>query len=355
MCNSKLHPFLAALPKCEHHLHLEGTLEPELMFKLAAKNNISLPSSDPAFASPTSLLKRYENFENLDDFLSYYFLGMSVLRDADDFEELAMEYFRRAKKDRVMHAEVFFDPDAHTERDVAYSTVVAGLSAACKRAEKELRITTELIVCVLRHLPVYRADTTFVKALAAGHITDGTLSGLGISSTEINKPPGLWKDVFHAAKGLGFKATAHAGEEGPPAYIEEALDVLKVSRIDHGRRLVEDPALMKRVADEGVMLTLCPISNIKLKGVNSITDMPIRTFLDEGVRFSLNSDDPAYFRGYILDNYCAVQETFDLSMKEWELIASNAINGSWCGLERKDVLTEALEKCIEQFGGSNST
>jgi len=249
-----------------------------------------------------------------------------------------------------MHGEVFFDPDAHTDRDVDYGTVVAGFSTACKRAEKELGITTELIVCVLRHLPVNDANTTFVRALAAGHISDGTLRGLGISSTEIKKPPGLWKDIFNAAKRLGFKATAHAGEEGPPAYIEEALDVLKVSRIDHGRRLIEDPALMKRVADESVMLTLCPISNVKLKGINSVADMPIRTFLDEGVRFSLNSDDPAYFRGYILDNYCAVQEAFDLSMKEWELIASNAIDGSWCGVDRKEALTEALKTCVENFG-----
>lgn len=349
MCKSKLHNFLAALPKCEHHLHLEGTLEPELMFKLAAKNKISLPSNDPAFASPDALLERYEHFTDLDDFLHYYFLGMSVVVEAEDFEELAMEYFQHAKKDGVMHAEVFFDPETHTERGVDFETVVSGFSAACKRAQTELGISTELIVCVLRHLPVSSANQTFITALASGHFRDGTLAGLGISSTEKDKHPETWKEIFLAAKEAGIRTTAHAGEEGPPEYIAAALDILKVSRIDHGTRLAEDPALMKRVAEEGVMLTLCPISNLKLRGINSVEEMPIRKFLDAGVKFSLNSDDPAYFRGYILDNYCAVQEAFDLSIKEWELIARNAIGGSWCGDERKSELIRALESCIEHF------
>lgn len=319
------------------------------MFKLVAKNKISLPKDDPAFASPEKLLERYEHFTGLDDFLHYHFLGMSVLVEAEDFEGLAMAYFQRAKRDGVMHAEVFFDPEAHTERGISFETVVAGFNAACKRAQKELGISTKLIVCVLRHLPVSSANQTFITALASGGFRNGTLAGLGISSTEIDKPPEIWKDIFLAAKEAGIRTTAHAGDEGPPDYIAAALDTLRVSRIDHGTRLPEDPALMKRVAEEGVMLTVCPISDLKLRGINNMEELPVRKSLDAGVKFSLNSDDPAYFRGYILDNYCAVQETFDLSMKEWELIVRNAIGGSWCGDERKHELVRALESCIKRF------
>src|SRR6187402_1579347 len=256
MCNSKLHPFLEALPKCEHHVHLEGTLEPDLMFTLSKKNGIVLPQDDPAFASPSSLLERYNHFTSLDDFLHYYFIGMSVLVDERDFEDLAMAYFKHAKTDGVHHAEVFFDPEAHTSRTVSYKSVVSGFNAACKRAERELGITTELIMCVLRHLPVQSAKDTFEIALASGNFRDGTLAGLGISSTELDKPPINWKSIFTDAKLAGIRSTAHAGEEGPPEFIAAALDILQVSRIDHGRRLAEDSALMKRVAKEGIMLTL---------------------------------------------------------------------------------------------------
>ncbi|KAG0647150.1 Adenine deaminase [Hyphodiscus hymeniophilus] len=342
MCKSALHPFLAALPKCEHHVHLEGTLSPNLEFTLAQKNNISLPGNDAAFTSPSSLLERYSHFTSLDDFLHYYFVGMSALITSSDFEELAWEYFKHAAEDGVLHAEVFFDPEAHTSRGVPYQTVVAGFKAACQRAERELGISTELIICVLRHLPVESAMEAYETAVTAGHFADGTLAGLGISSTELNKPPANWKAVFAKAEKQGIRRTAHAAEEGPPQYIADALDILHVQRIDHGRRLVEDPVLMKRVADEGIMLTLCPISNVCLKGMSSMKDMPIRKFLDAGVHFSINSDDPAYFGGYILDNYCAVQETFQLSVDEWNLLAGNAIEGSWCNDERKRELRKAL-------------
>jgi adenosine deaminase len=178
---------------------------------------------------------------------------------------------------------------------------------------------------------------------------DGTLAGLGMSSTELNKPPGNWKPVFEEAEKAGIRRTAHAAEEGPAQYIADALDILHVQRIDHGRRLAEDAVLMKRVADQGIMLTLCPISNVCLKGVASMKDMPIRQFLDAGVRFSINSDDPAYFGGYILDNYCAVQEAFQFSLEEWNVIAENAIEGSWCDEERKAELRKALEQCVDKF------
>ena len=349
MCKSSMHPFLAALPKCEHHVHLEGTLSPSFEFELAKKNSITFPSDDAAFASPESLLDRYSRFTSLDDFLHYYFIGMEVLLTSSAFEELAMAYFKHAAADGVHHAEVFFDPEAHTSRGISYETVVSGFKTACRRAEEQLGITTKLIVCVLRHFPVQSAKATFDTALAAGHFADGTLAGLGMSSTELDKPPANWRGVFADAEKAGVRRTAHAAEEGPAQYIADALDILHVQRIDHGRRLVEDPALMKRVADEGIMLTLCPISNVCLKGVPSMKDMPIRTFLDAGVKFSITSDDPAYFGGYILDNYCAVQEAFQLTLGEWKLIVENSIDGSWCDEGRKHELRKALDICVGEY------
>jgi adenosine deaminase len=351
MCKTPLHTFLAALPKCEHHIHIEGALTPSLLFELAKANNIVLPPSDPAFSSPEALLTRYSQFQSLDDFLHYYFIGMSVLMTAADFEALAYTYFARAAADGLAHAEVFFDPEAHTLRGVAYETVVAGLTAACKRAREDFGISTMLILCVLRHLPLESATAAFETAVAAGHFDDGTLAGLGVSSTEKDKPPQPYKNIFAAAKESGINRTAHAGEEGPPAYIQDALDRLHVMRIDHGRRLPEDPALMRRVADEGVMLTLCPISNVCLRGVESMAEMPVRTFLEAGVSFSINSDDPAYFGGYLLDNYCAVQETFGLTAQEWKGIAETGIRGSWCDEERKNEMLAAVERCVEEFFG----
>ena len=211
--------------------------------------------------------------------------------------------------------------------------------------ERELGITTKLILCVLRHLPIQSAKETFDTALSRGDFADKTLAGLGMSGTELDKPPAKWKEIFQEAENAGIGRTAHAAEEGPAQYIAEALDILHVQRIDHGRRLVEDTALMKRVADEGIMLTLCPISNVSLKGVPSIKEMPIRRFLDAGVRFSINSDDPAFFEGYILDNYCAVQEAFQLDIEEWCVIVGNSIEGSWCDEERKEELRAELKSC----------
>jgi adenosine deaminase len=351
MCKSPLHSLLAALPKCEHHLHLEGTLSPALYFELARKNNVKPPEDDPAFFSPEALLDRYAHFTSLDDFLHYYWLGFEVLQTPDDFETLAMEYFTKAKSDGVHHAEVFFDPEAHQSRGVEYQTAVRGFRIACQRAEKELGITTKLIICVLRDFPVQSARDTLDVAVAAGHFTDGTLAGLGIASTELGNPPKKWEGVFTAAKNAGIRRTAHAGEEGPPQFVEDCLNFLHAKRIDHGRTLAEDPVLVERVADQKILITLCPISNVRthLKGIKGIGDMPIRMFLDAGVCFSINSDDPAYFGGYILDNYCAVQEEFDLNLAEWQLIASNSIEGSWCSNERKEQLHQAVKITFDKF------
>lgn len=351
MCKSDLHPFLAALPKCEHHIHIEGSLSPELLFRLAKANNISLPSTDTdaSFASASALNDRYTRFTDLNDFLHYYFIGMSCLINVADFESLAYEYFQKAHADGVHHSEIFFDPQAHTSRGVAYETVVAGFVAAQKRALKDFGLTSKLILCFLRHLPASEADATFAEADAAGHFADGTVSGIGLDSSEVGFPPELFKEVYSTAQKKGINRTAHAGEEGDPSYIRGALDTNQVQRIDHGIRLAEDPELLARVVKENIMLSVCPLSNVRLRCVKNVAEMPIRKFLDAGVKFSINSDDPAYFGGYILDNYCAVQEAFHLTKAEWRGIAEAAIQGSWCDAERKREMMSSVETCMQKF------
>lgn len=350
MCKSTLHPFLTALPKCEHHMHLEGSLSPTLLFTLAARNSISLPTSDPAFTSSSTLLDRYTRFSSLDDFLHYYFIGMSCLIHESDFEQLAFEYFVKAKSDGVIHAEVFFDPEAHTARGVDYETVVNGFISACQRAEQELEISTKLILCLLRHLPVSESQKMYMQAEA--NLKSGLLAGLGLSSTEKGNPPENWREIYASAKAKGIRRTAHAGEEGPVDYIRNALRDLDVERIDHGIRLADDRDLMREVADRQLLITVCPLSNVRLRCVKEVKELPIRTFLQAGVRFSINSDDPAYFGGYILDNYCAVQEAFHLTKKEWEGIVAASISGSWCDDNRKEAMLSLLNETVLKFGTS---
>ncbi|GES66403.1 adenosine deaminase [Aspergillus terreus] len=344
MCQSDLHDFIHGLPKCEHHVHLEGCLTPELIFELAERNNVKLPD-DPAYESTETLTRRYGNFSSLDDFLGFYFTGMSVLHHESDFADLAWAYFQKAHADGVHHAEVFFDPQVHRDRGVAYETIVAGFVAGCKRAEAELGLTTRLILCFVRHLPVESAAQVYDQALANAHFDSDVLHGLGWSSTEVGPPKDMFRELYASASAKGIRLTAHAGEEGDPSYIHAALE-LGAQRIDHGIRLVEDEELMARVAREGVMLTVCPISNVQLRCVESVAQVPIRKFLDAGVKFSINSDDPAYFGGYILDNYCAVQEAFGLSVDEWRLIAENSVRESWIHDERKEELLRRIDEHV---------
>ncbi|KAJ5050558.1 uncharacterized protein L3040_002435 [Drepanopeziza brunnea f. sp. 'multigermtubi'] len=351
MVGSSASRCLRDLPKCEHHLHIEGSLSPSLLFRLAAANKISLPSieTDPAFASPEALEDRYTRFASLDDFLRYYFIGMSALITAGDFETLAYEYFTRANGDGVHHAEIFFDPQAHTSRGVAYETVVSGLEAAQKRAAKDYGLTSTLILCFLRHLPASDAMDTYRAAEASGHFSSGTVAGIGLDSSEVGFPPEIFREVYQAAGEAGIRRTAHAGEEGDATYISRALDLCKTERIDHGIRLVEDETLLKRVARDQVLVTMCPLSNVRLRCVKGVAELPVRAFVDEGIRFSINSDDPAYFGGYILDNYESVQEAFELSLKEWKFIAVAAIEGSWCEAERKKVLLNKVDEWAEKY------
>ncbi|PKX99885.1 adenosine deaminase [Aspergillus campestris IBT 28561] len=352
MCQSDYHDFLHGLPKCEHHVHLEGCLTPELIFHLAEKNQIKLPDAktNPAYLSIEALTRRYGNFTSLDDFLSFYFTGMSVLHHESDFADLAWAYFQKAHADGVHHAEVFFDPQVHHDRGIAYTTVVAGFAAACQRAEKELGLTTRLILCFVRHLPVHSAAHVYEQALANDHFDTDLIHGLGWSSTEVGPPKDMFRDLYAAAAARGIPLTAHAGEEGDASYISTALE-LGARRIDHGIRLVEDPVLMEKIARDGVMLTVCPISNVQLRCVEDVAQVPIRQFLDAGVKFSINSDDPAYFGGYILANYCAVQEAHRLSRDEWRVIAENSVNESWIGAERKAILLKRIDDHMQKHAG----
>ncbi|KAF3765796.1 hypothetical protein M406DRAFT_36633 [Cryphonectria parasitica EP155] len=351
MCNQAMHGFLAALPKCEHHMHLEGSLSPELLFHLSEKNKIALPptTEDPAFASVAALYERYARFTSLDDFLHYYYIGFTVLLHESDFEDLAYAYFTKAASHGVHHAEVFFDPQVHLARGIPYATIVGGFTAARRRAQANLGITSLLVPCLLRHLPVPDSLACFSTMRDAGHFADGTLAGMGLCSTERDNPPSLWREVYALAAADGVRLTAHAGEEGPAAYVTEALDVLKVTRIDHGVNARHDADVMRRLAGDRVMLSVCPLSNVVLRGVTKVSEVPIRVFLDNNVPFSINSDDPAYFGGYILDNYCAVQEAFGLSVDEWRTVARNAVKGSWCDEARKEVILGEIERVVGEW------
>lgn len=331
-------------------MHLEGSLSPNLLFSLAKRNAIDLPdpNDDPAFASPDALLDRYTRFTSLDDFLHYYFIGMSVLVHAHDFEALAWDYFTRAHTDGVVHAEVFFDPQAHTGRGVKYQHVVDGFIKGCRRAESELGMTTNLILCFLRHLPVTEAAAAFGDA--KDDLLSGRLAGIGLDSSEKGFPPGPWKVIYDQARDSSIKRTAHAGEEGPVEYIREALEMLDVQRVDHGIRLAQDDELMHEMARRKIMVTLCPLSNVRLQCVKAIAELPVRKFLDHHVPFSINSDDPAYFGGYILSNYCAVQEAFSLTLEEWKGIAMATIEGSWCDESRKRAMISHMISVVDAHG-----
>src|SRR6266481_1014887 len=286
---------ITRLPKCELHLHVEGSLEPELMFALARRNGIRLP-----YASVDAVRQAY-HFRNLQDFLDIYYRGMSVLITEQDFYDLAFAYLERAHADNVRHVEMFFDPQGHTSRGVPFATVLAGLTRAIGDAEQKLGVKASLIMCFLRHLDEADAERTLDCALAF----KDRIAGVGLDSSEKGNPPGKFKRVFERAREAGFFLTAHAGEEGPPSYVWEALDVLGVARIDHGVRAMEDEPLVERLARERVPLTVCPLSNVRLRVVEDLAHHPLRRMLDKGLVATVNSDDPAEFCGVCNRSRCA--------------------------------------------------
>ena len=329
-----LHDLLRAMPKAELHIHIEGSLEPELIFALAQRNGVAL-----AYPSVEALRQAYA-FTDLQSFLDIYYAGASVLLQEQDFFDMAWAYFQRAKADGVVHAELFFDPQTHTDRGVPMATVIHGLARACKQAGNELGVSAALILCFLRHLSEEAALATLDAALPYRE----HFIGVGLDSSERGHPPEKFARVFARARDLGLHLVAHAGEEGPPAYIWSALDVLKVQRIDHGVRCVEDPALVQRLAAERVPLTVCPLSNVKLCVFKTLAEHNLPALLDAGLCATINSDDPAYFGGYLLDNYVQTFEALpQLGRQHAYTLARNSLEASFAAAEDKARWVVALD------------
>lgn len=316
---STSHEWIRALPKAELHLHLEGSLEPEMLFAMAARNHVPLP-----YATVAEVRQAYQ-FRRLDDFLAIYYQGMSVLQTRIDFQELTFAYLLRAQQDGVVHAEVFFDPQGHTRRGIAFATVIEGIIAGLQQAARELGMTSRLIMCFLRDLE--EADALATLAAAQPYLS--SLTGVGLDSSEVGHPPAKFKRVFARAREQGLRLVAHAGEEGPPAYVWEALDVLGIDRLDHGNRSLEDAALIERLRRSQMTLTVCPLSNLKLGGIADLRRHPLKSMLDHGLHATINSDDPAYFGGYVHDNFVAVADSLQLSKSQIVTLVKNSIRGSF--------------------------
>ena len=327
-----LEQFVRALPKAELHLHIEGSLEPEMLFALAKKHGVSL-----RFSSVEEVRKAYE-FGDLQSFLDIYYEGAAVLRDADDFRQLTLAYLGRAHADGVVHAEIFCDPQTHTARGVPMRTVLEGISAGLKEGESRLGTSSRLIVCFLRHLSEDDAFSTLESALPYRQL----FHGVGLDSSEKGHPPSKFKRVFERARAEGLVPFAHAGEEGPPEYIEEALDLLKVARIDHGVRCIEKPALVERLRAQGTPLTVCPLSNVKLRVFKRLEDHNLRRLLEAGLCVTVNSDDPAYFGGYVLENYMASAKALNLAKSDLARLCANSISASLLPEERKAALLRQI-------------
>jgi len=339
----RLPALLRTMPKAELHIHIEGSLEPELIFKLAARNGVALP-----YASVEALRAAYA-FSDLQSFLDIYYAGAGVLRTEQDFFDLAWAYLERAAADNVVHAEIFFDPQTHTERGVPISTVILGLAHACRRAHAEWGLSAKLILCFLRHLSEDAALATLDAALPWHE----HFIGVGLDSSERGHPPEKFASVFARARVLGLHAVAHAGEEGPPAYIESALDVLKVERIDHGVRCVESAELVARLARERMPLTVCPLSNIKLRVFDSLSEHSLPALLAAGLCATVNSDDPAYFGGYVNDNFVQTFAALPaLGAREAYQLARNSFEASFAGVAEKARWIAALDAHFERQASS---
>ncbi len=325
--------FIQGLPKAELHLHIEGTLEPELMFALAERNGVALP-----YASVEALRAAYD-FGSLQDFLDLYYQGMAVLLQEQDFYDLTWAYLERARAQNVRHAEIFFDPQGHTERGVAFATAFEGIDRALRDAEAKLGLSSALIMCFLRHLDQDQAFETLAQAQPYRE----RIVAVGLDSSERGHPPAKFAEVFARARAQGFLAVAHAGEEGPPDYVREALDLLQVRRIDHGVRAMEDEALVARLAESRMPLTVCPLSNVRLAVYRDMKDHPLRRMLEAGLMVTVNSDDPAYFGGYVNENYLAVHDALQLSTQQLAEIARNSFEAAFLDDARKAALLAEVE------------
>ncbi len=325
-----------AIPKAELHIHIEGSLEPELIFALAQRNGVNLP-----YANVEALRAAYA-FTDLQSFLDIYYAGASVLLKETDFYDMAWAYFERAKADNVVHAELFFDPQTHTARGVPMAVVIEGLSRACADAKEKLGVSASLILCFLRHLSEEDAFKTLEAALPYRE----HFIGVGLDSSELGHPPEKFERVFARCRELGLRLVAHAGEEGPPEYMWQAIDLLKVQRIDHGVACLQDPLLMAELAYTRLPLTVCPLSNLKLCVVNDLRDHPLKKMLDAGLCVTVNSDDPAYFGGYMNTNFVQTVEALNLSREDVITLASNSFEAAFAGPEQRQAWKQALHKAV---------
>jgi len=331
--SAELDRFIRGIPKAELHLHIEGTLEPEMTFRLAAKHGVALKHAS------VEALRRAYDFSDLQSFLDLYYAGADVLRDEQDFRDLTRAYLERAHADGVVHAEIFFDPQTHTDRGVPFATAIDGIQGALVDGERELGISFRLIMCFLRHLSEDAAFGTLAQALPYRD----RIAAVGLDSAERGHPPSKFARVFAEARKAGFLTVAHAGEEGPAAYVAEALDLLQVARIDHGVRSEEDPALCARLAREQVPLTVCPLSNLKLRVVESLADHNLKRLLDMGLCVTVNSDDPAYFGGYVAENYRATAAALGLGRDDITRLARNSFAASFLDPAAKRTWLERVD------------
>jgi len=334
MKRSALIDLARRLPKAELHLHIEGSLEPEMLFALARRNAVDIP-----FKSVEDVRAAYR-FSNLQDFLDIYYQGMNVLRTEEDFFDLTIAYLNRARADNVRHAEIFFDPQGHTARGIPFDVTISGVLTALKLSVPQFGVTSKLIMCFLRHLSEAEALATLKEA----EPWLGDIAGVGLDSTEVGHPPEKFASVFAAAKERGLKLCAHAGEEGPPDYVRNSLDLLKIDRLDHGNRSLEDDALVARLRDTEMTLTVCPLSNLKLCVVKDMRAHPLKRMLDLGLRATINSDDPAYFGGYMNANFASVIEALDLDADDIRALARNSFLGSFLPEGQKRAHLAAIEK-----------
>ena len=334
-----LEGFVRGLPKAELHMHIEGSLEPELMFELARRNGVDLP-----FKTVDAVRAAYA-FSNLQDFLDIYYQGAQVLLTEEDFRDLALAYFHRLHADGGVHAEIFFDPQTHTDRGLPFAVAADGLLAGMVQAQRELGVTSKLILCFLRHLD---EDAAFATLKAAEPYLD-RIAGVGLDSSEVGHPPSKFARVYEAARGHGLKTVAHAGEEGPPDYVWQALDVLHVDRIDHGNRALEDAALTARLAKEHMTLTVCPLSNHRLCVTPDLADHPIARMLTSGLRATVNSDDPAYFGGYMNQNFTQTFAATGLDVQQAWQLAANSFEGSFIDAAAKRAYVDRLNAVFATF------
>jgi len=334
MNQTQINNFIEGIPKAELHLHIEGTFEPELMFKIAQRNNIPID-----YHSIDELKKAY-NFNNLQEFLDMYYTGAEVLIHIQDFYDLTWAYLTKVHEQNIIHTEIFFDPQTHTDRGVSFNTVIQGIHSALEDGKEKLGISSKLIMCFLRHLDEAAAFETLNQALPYKN----WIAGVGLDSSEMGHPPSKFERVFSKAREEGFITVAHAGEDGPAEYVWEAINLLKVSRIDHGNQSLDDDQLIKHIAEKQIPLTVCPLSNLELKVVNDLKDHPLMKLMEAGIMVTINSDDPAYFGGYVNENYTCIASALNLSKKQITELAKNSIKSSFLPDGDKEKIIMQIEE-----------